>query len=368
MLLRYFGWDQHRGLHSIQGWIRLVGIVALAALAAFLVAAPSLLNSFYLRVLTEALIYGLLAMSIDVLAGYTGLSTLGQAGIFGVSAYVAGYLSARMDQPMYVAFPAGILGALLISIVFGAVAIRTSGIYFLMITLAQGMIIWGLAYRWNAVTGAENGIRGIHRPEILGDYWRYYYVVLVSFVVLCALMYRVVNSPFGLTLKGIRESESRMRTLGYNVALHKFLGFTVAGALAGIAGGFYVYHNNFVSPATVEFGRSAEGLLMTILGGVGTLFGPAIGSLVVVFTRHQVSLYTDRWPMIMGAIFVVTILLAPDGLVGGTRRLLARVSQTRREPGLTAYQSLAGQEMREEVSDPGEIVKREASSTATPVD
>lgn len=307
-------------------WIKIAGFVVVVA---FLVAAPNLLNSFYLRVLTEALIFGLLAMSIDILVGYTGLPTLGQAGIFGVSAYVVGYLTVRTGQPMYVAFPAGVLGALLVSIVFGVMAIRTSGIYFLMITLAQGMIVWGIAFRWTSVTGAENGIRSIHRPEVIGDYWQYYYVVLTAFALLSALMYRIVNSPFGLTLQGIRESESRMWTLGYNVLLHKLLGFMVAGFFAGIAGAFYVYHNNFVGPTAVEFARSAEGLLMTILGGVGTLFGPAIGSAVIIFTRNQISLYTDRWPMVMGAIFVATILLAPDGLVGGTRRLLARVTRPR---------------------------------------
>lgn len=313
-------------------WIKLIGFVALVAVAVFLLAAPRLLNSFYLRVLSEALIYGLLAMSIDILVGYTGLAPLGQAGIFGVSAYVVGYLAAKMGQPMYVTIPAGIAGAFLISLIFGAMAIRTSGIYFLMITLAQGMIVWGLAYRWDKVTGAENGIRGIHRPDMIGEYWKYYYVVLVAFVLLSALMYRIVNSPFGLTLKGIREGERRMRTLGYNVALHKFLGFVVSGVFAGIAGAFYVYHNNFVSPTTVEFARSAEALLMVILGGTGTLFGAVIGSVVITLSRHQISLYTDRWPMIMGAIFVVTILFAPDGLVGGARRLLGRVLPARRGP------------------------------------
>lgn len=300
--------------------------VVLALLALFLLAAPNLLNSFYLRVLTEALIFGLFAMSIDILVGYTGLSTLGHAGIFGVAAYVAGYLAARAGQPMHVTVPAGVLGALLASVVFGAVAVRTSGIYFLMITVAEGMIVWGLAFRWTSVTGAENGIRGIQRPEILGEYWRYYYVILVTFVLLYLVMRRIVNSPFGLTLQGIRESESRMRTLGYNVTLHKFLGFVTAGLFAGVAGSLYVYHNNFVGPTAVEFARSAEGLLMAILGGVGTLIGPALGSLVIVFTRNQISLYTDRWPMVLGAIYVITILVAPDGLVGGGRRLLARLT------------------------------------------
>jgi len=358
-------------------WIKLIGFVVLGAVAVFLVGAPRLLNSFYLRALSEALIYGLLAMSIDILVGYTGLATLGQAGIFGVSAYVVGYLAARMGQPMYVTIPAGILGAFLVSLVFGAMAIRTSGIYFLMITLAEGMIVWGLAYRWDSVTGAENGIRGISRPGVIGEYWKYYYVVLIAFLLLSALMYRIVNSPFGLTLKGIREGERRMRTLGYNVALHKFLGFVVSGVFAGIAGAFYAYHNNFVSPTTVDFALSAEALLMVILGGTGTLFGAVIGSVVITLSRYQISLYTDRWPMVMGAIFVVTILFAPDGQVGGTRRLLGGGLPVRRGPiperdevpGRGDQQPAIARKARKGVmTEHSEVLKSESGGSTAPID
>lgn len=274
-----------------------------------------------------------------------------------MAAYVAGYLAARAGQPMYVTVPAGVLGALLASVVFGAVAVRTSGIYFLMITVAEGMIVWGLAFRWTSVTGAENGIRGIQRPEILGEYWRYYYVILVTFVLLYLVMRRIVNSPFGLTLQGIRESESRMRTLGYNVTLHKFLGFVTAGLFAGVAGSLYVYHNNFVGPTAVEFARSAEGLLMAILGGVGTLIGPALGSLVIVFTRNQISLYTDRWPMVLGAIYVVTILAAPDGLVGGGRRLAAWLAARGVDRPATAEVAADPQGTGKEVREPSETMQ-----------
>lgn len=303
-------------------WIK---IVAALVVLGFLLAAPNLLNSFYLRVLGEVLIFGMLAMSINILLGFTGLATLGQAALFGVGTYVVGYLTTKMGQPMTISVPAGILGTLFVTAIFGLMAIRTSEIYFLMITLAQGMIIWGLAFRWNSVTNAENGIRGISRPEILAEYSTYYYLVLIVLVVVLALIYRIINSPFGLALKGIRESEGRMRTLGYNVALHKYLGFLVAGFFAGLAGSLYAFHNNFVSPTTVEFSRSAQALLMVILGGTGTMLGPLIGSLVITFGQHQLSLYTDRWPVIMGAIFVVTILAAPGGFVGAWRRLSGRL-------------------------------------------
>jgi branched-chain amino acid transport system permease protein len=175
------------------------------------------------------------------------------------------------------------------------------------------------------VTNAENGIRGIQRPEWLAEYSSYYYLILIVTLIVLALIYRIINSPFGLTLKGIRESEGRMRTLGYNVTLHKFLGFLVAAFFSGLAGSLYAFHNNFVSPTTIEFARSAESLLMVILGGSGTMLGPLIGAFVVTFGQHQFSLYTDRWPMIIGAIYVVTILTAPDGFVGAWRRLSTRL-------------------------------------------
>ena len=144
---------------------------------------------------------------------------------------------------------------------------------------------------------------------------------MVVVALTAAAMYVVVKSPFGLTLQGIREGERRMKALGYNVPLHKWLAFVLAGFFSGIAGILYVYYNNFVSPATVEFARSAEGLLMVILGGSGTFIGPLIGSTIITTVRHQISLYTDRWLMILGAIYVFTIMVTPGGIVRGAQQL-----------------------------------------------
>ena len=333
-------------------WIKLIAILALLALA---VAVPQLTTSFYVNLVSEVMIYGLLAMSIDILAGFTGLTPMGHAGIFGISAYVVGYLLTKTGTPVYLAIPIGIVASTVAAGLFAVIAIRTSGVYFLMVTLAEGMIVWGIAYRWASVTGAENGIRGIPRPDFVHEYWQFYYLVLIVFVLAAAVMYRLVSSPFGLTLKGIRESESRMRTLGYNTMLHKFIGFAVTGFFAGIGGGLYALYNRFVSPSTVEFARSAEGVLMVIVGGVGTLFGPVVGAAVVIFTRNIISLYTSRWPTVMGLIFVVTILFARDGLVGGGRRLFIRI---------LALRQPSAQPAEEVMSAPSEShEKREASMT-----
>ncbi|GIX47552.1 MAG: branched-chain amino acid ABC transporter permease [Candidatus Tectimicrobiota bacterium] len=286
--------------------------------------APLYLPAFYLRLLTESLIYAMFAMSIDLLAGYAGLVTLGHAGIFGISAYLVGYLTARLGLPMHVTFPCGVLGAVGASLLFGIMAVRTSGVYFLLITMAQGMIVWGLAFRWTSVTGSENGIRGILRPDALATQQAYYYVILGAFVLVAFLLVRLVRSPFGLSLLGLRENEARLRALGYSVWLHRLLAFLVSGCFAGIAGAFYAFHNNFVSPDAVHFVLSGQGLLMVILGGAGTLVGPVVGAGVFIFLRNVVSLYTDRWPMVLGALFVLTVLLAPQGLVGLARQLLRR--------------------------------------------
>ncbi len=307
-------------------WVKWLAVLAALAFALLI---PKLLSSFYVDLLSQVLIYGLLAMSIDLLAGYTGLVPLGHAGIFGIAAYVVAYLMTKDNTSAYLAVPLGVVASTFAAAVFALLAIRTTGIYFLMVTLAEGMIVWGVAYRWSSVTNAENGISGIVRPAMVSGSLPFYYLVLIVFIILLAAMYRLVNSPFGLTLKGIRESESRMSMLGYNTTLHKFIGFTATGIFAGLGGALYALYNGFVSPVTVDFTTSAEAVLMVIVGGVGTLIGPVVGAGVIIFSQDIISLYTSRWTTVMGLIFVITILFARDGIVGGLRRLFVRLTARR---------------------------------------
>jgi len=194
-----------------------------------------------------------------------------------------------------------------------------------MITLALGMVVWGLAFRWVSMTKGDNGIAGVPRPE-LGLPWSmaaplpFFYVVLVAALLAWALLGLLVRSPFGLTLQGIRESESRMRALGYNVWLHKYLAFVLSGAFAGFAGVFWAYYNGFVSPVDVQLVTSVETLLMVALGGPGTLAGPALGAALIVFLKNFVSVYTKRWLLILGAVYIGVILFAPRGVLGAFRR------------------------------------------------
>ena len=305
------------------------GLGAGAVIAAGLCALPALAPSYYLHLLTLTFCYGIMAMSLDLLVGYTGLASLGHAAYFGVAGYTVGAVATTLGWGFWPAAGTGLLIAAGTAALFGLLAIRATGPYFLIITLALGQIVWGLAYRWVSVTGGDNGLRGIARPVLaaglgLGRIQSFYYFAMAVTLVAALLMYLVVTSPFGLTLRGIRESESRMRVLGYNVFLHKYLAFIIAGTFSGLAGVLYAYYNGFVSPADVHLVASANALLMVILGGTGTLFGPLVGSALLVFLQNMLSGVTQRWLTILGAILVLAVMYAPRGVVGAARTLLAR--------------------------------------------
>jgi len=297
---------------------RLLGVVAaLGGLALVPVVFPGYRTSLA----TEMLIFATLAMSIDILAGYTGRTPLCHGAIFGVATYVVLYYVTVMQGSPWVGVLLGVLAATAVAIVFALLAIRTSGVYFLLLTLALGMIVWGVCLRWTSVTGGENGLRGSVRPQWLADPANLYYFMLAAGAIMTLAMWRFVNSPFGLTLKGIRENETRMRTLGYDVSLHLFIGFTVSGFFAGVSGALYAFFNSFVSPSTVGLAQSVEGLLMAIVGGVGTLFGGLIGAALIIGLENVVSAYTERWSLVLGLMFIFTMILAPEGVLGKLSQL-----------------------------------------------
>jgi branched-chain amino acid transport system permease protein len=265
------------------------------------------------------MIYGILALSLNLLLGYTGLPSLGHTAYLGIGAYTVAIVLTKLHlSPLHASLIAltvtTVSGAL-----FGLLALRARGVYFLMITLALAMLVWGLAYRWVSVTAGDNGISGILRPTIgpwsLKDITNYYYFVFIIFSVCFFTIYRLVQAPFGKTLIGIKESESRMRTLGYNVWLHKYICFVIASFFGGVSGVLFIFYNGFISPPTLEVTSNMETLLMVALGGPGTIAGPFIGAFVIVLLKNFVSVYTGRWLFILGAIYVLTILYAPKGLL-----------------------------------------------------
>lgn len=291
-------------------------LILLAVAIGVGIALPYMVGSFLVGLATLALIGGLFSMSIDLLGGFTGLITLGQAGISAAAGYGVGYMANRVGADHPTQILAGLAVGLAVSAIFGVMAMRSDGVYFIMITLAQGMIVWGLSIRLNRITGAENGLTGISRPAGIQIYWQYYWFVLAVVLVCSLLLYIIVRSPFGSALRGVRESETRMRMLGYNTSGQKFYVFMVAGFFATIAGILLVYLNEFISPSAAHLTASAIGVLQAILGGLGTLVGPMVGSFILVLIRNIVSQYLERWPTLMGLIFIVVILFARRGIVG----------------------------------------------------
>jgi branched-chain amino acid transport system permease protein len=290
-------------------------LVALGVVAPFT-------NSFVILLIIRALVLGILAMSLDLLLGFTGLPSLGQAAYLGVGAYLTAILATKygfgLGWGFWLVVGFGILLGAATAAFFGLFAIRAGGVYFLMITLALGQCIWGLAYRWNSLTGGDNGLNLPGRPQFgidLSNDLTYFYVVFGFFVATLAILYTLVRSPFGRSLEGIREREMRMRILGYNTWLHKYIAFIIAGGFGGLAGVLWAHANGHVSPEDVVLTTSVDALLMVVLGGSGTLIGGAIGAGVVVFVREYLSTLVPWWQYVLGGIYVLAILYLPGGLM-----------------------------------------------------
>jgi branched-chain amino acid transport system permease protein len=287
--------------------------------AVFLLAAPPFLSAYWVGLLTQVVILGILAMSLDLLIGYTGLPSLGHAGFFGIAAYGVGILSTTYQAGVVASIAGGFVAGTALAALFGLIVSHVRDVYFLMITMALGMVLWGLSFRWIPVTGGDNGISGIPRLEALIGLPAtgpvpFYYLALVVFAVCTALMIVLVKSPFGLTLQGIREREPRMRSLGFNTWLHSYVSYVSAGAFASVAGIMWAYYNGFVSPTYLDLTASSELFLMVTLGGPATLIGPVIGAGAIVILKNVMSAYTARWLLILGMVYIATILFAPQGL------------------------------------------------------
>lgn len=304
----------------------LVG-VALALLV--LAVLPQFLGTYYVGLMALVLIFGIFALSLDLLLGQCGLPSLGHAASFGTAAYVAGYISLKVVNNFPISFVAALFAAGAIAAIFGLLVLRTRGIYFLMITLALGQVLFGIALKWKSVTGGDDGLPGVPRPNLgiipwdLTNVNSYYYFTFCFFVLACVLMYLLIRSPFGHSLRGIRESESRMLALGYNVWAHQYLAFIIAGLFAGLAGILFVHYNNIVNPRDLHLLTSANVLLMVILGGAGTFIGPILGAAVIVVLQNDlIPRFTDRWTLVLGIIYVLVIMLAPGGLMGPLKKRL----------------------------------------------
>jgi branched-chain amino acid transport system permease protein len=299
--------------------------IAIAVAVVALVTVPYWVSGiYYINVASQILFFAIFALGLNVLVGYGGLVSLGHAGLFGIAAYATGY----MLQLGY-GHPAAIVVALVIGVasmaLYAVLSLRSTGIGFIMITLALGEILWGLAYRWISITGGDNGISLHGRPAPFGyesnSASAFYYVTLVVFAVAVATVAIFVRSPLGAALMGTRDQPRRMNALGYHVWMIRFWACMISGLLTAVSGILFVYYTQFISPQTLALTSSAEVLLMVISGGAGTMLGPIVGAGLVVVFKSVVSGFVERWNFLLGAIFVAIVILMPEGLVPGTARL-----------------------------------------------
>jgi branched-chain amino acid transport system permease protein len=304
---------------------KILAVAAVLVVLAFIIPHS---NSFVVLLATRALVFAILAMSVDILLGFAGMASLGQAAYFSVGAYLTAILATKYQFGLGWDFWLVVLLAMLLgaatAALFGLFAVRATGVYFLMVTLALGQCVWGLAYRWQSLTNGDNGINVSTRPNFgldLNNEQTFFFLVFAFFTVILLALYVVARSPFGRSLEGIRERELRMRVLGYNTWLHKYIALIIAGAIGGLSGVLWAFTNGLVSPDTAVLTTSVDALLMVVLGGAGTLVGGAIGSAIVFGLREYLSTLVPWWQYVLGGVYVLTILYLPMGLMGLPARL-----------------------------------------------
>lgn len=286
---------------------------------------------YYRSVIIEVMIFGLFAMSLDLLLGYTGMPSFGHAAYFGLGAYGAAFMASsdpralNLTSNLLVIVPVVVLFVALFALFVGFFAIRTSGIYFLMTTLAAAQMLFSIFNRWSNVTGGSDGLQSVANAELgIGPLSYafsplripYYFLTLVFLLLSWYLMRRIINSPFGCTLQGIRENEGRMKALGYNTFNYKLASFVIAGAFAGLAGVLQAHFFKGATPTILSLTTSGDSMIALVIGGSGSLVGGLLGSFVVKMFPLVVSSYTDRWQLFEGLVFILFVMFAPNGIWG----------------------------------------------------
>jgi branched-chain amino acid transport system permease protein len=301
----------------------------LLVIAASLASLPLWAPRFWIYIATQALIFAIFAMSLDLLVGYAGLPSFGHAAFYGVGAYACALLAMGHVDGLVPLLVAGALASGLAALPIGMLSLRTSGIYFLMLTLAFGQMLWGLAVNWTSLTRGTDGIIGIPRPTLPGldalnislyERGPFFILCLVAAIVVFVFLEVLARSPFGKTLEGIRENDRRMRALGFPIFRYRLAAFVVAGAVAGISGSLAAMSNGFATPDLLYWTLSGLALIALVVGGTRSLVGPFVGAFIVLFAQLGLSTYVDRWELLLGALFIAFVLFLPRGLVGLVRR------------------------------------------------
>ncbi|HME45153.1 MAG TPA: ABC transporter permease [Syntrophorhabdales bacterium] len=281
---------------------------------------PIILPTYYVRLFTLALIWSIFAMSLDLILGLGGIVSLGHAVFFGICAYTIGLTALRLTSSIFLQIGAALFSCAFAALVLGWLLLRSRGVYFMMLTIAFSEVFRAIAHSWRSVTGGGDGLANIPRPAWMTSVETFYYCAFLVCVAVLLFLRFFRRSRMGMALVGIRESEKRMTSLGYNIDRVKLISFIVAGGLGGVAGLLYVYFNGYVSPEYFSVDTSAQAITMIIFGGAGTLIGPIIGAFFVVYVKNILSTVTERWTLILGALFVLMVIAAPSGVAGLWRR------------------------------------------------
>ena len=303
--------------------------IALALFAAVALLLPFVAGDFYVNLASQIFIAAIFALSLNLLVGFGGMTSLGHASYLGVAAYISALMTTRYGFGHGAAALISILGTVAMAAFFGLIALRATGLGFLMITLALSQVLWGLAYRMSGITNGDNGIAGLTRPAPFGISLEspaaFYWFSLLAAIIAFVMMTIFVSSAFGSSLKGVRDQPRRMAALGFNPWMIRWITFVYAGFWGGIAGLLYVYYNKYIHPTSLSTTSSAEALLGVIAGGSGTLAGPAVGATLVLLLKNYASAYVERWNMLLGLVFLFIVLVMPTGIVPGLQKLASRL-------------------------------------------
>ncbi|SDH93245.1 amino acid/amide ABC transporter membrane protein 2, HAAT family [Alteribacillus persepolensis] len=294
--------------------------VKFIAVLVLIAAAPFFLPLFHINLLSEILILAIFALSLNVMMGYAGMVSLGHAAFFGTGAYAAGIMAQNASANMIFTLAGAVVLSLVLAGIVGLFCMKVSGFYFLMLTLAFSQMVYSFVYQANQWTGGSNGLSGIPSPVLFGfsfsnSVWVYYLIGLIFLLIFAGLRV-LVKSPFGQILIGIRENETRLKSMGYNTSMYKYAAFIISGVIGGMSGALYTYFNGFIAPSDVYWTMSGTVLIMVLVGGAGTMTGPVLGAALIVLLETVVAAYTDMWMLILGSVFIIFVIFFPSGIHG----------------------------------------------------
>jgi branched-chain amino acid transport system permease protein len=297
-------------VHGKKSILILFGVAGVFALV------PASLPRFYTYLTALIVTTGLLSTSLNFALGFGGIYQFHHAAFYGVGAYAAAVMITKLGFNPWLAFVVGPLVAAALGLVIGIICVRLSKLYFGMLQISLGSLVWVIIYRWYSFTGGDDGIHGISVPSMIGSSRGAYYFTIVVAGLSMYLMYRILRSPFGSTLQGIRDNPVRSQAVGVNVRLHQLIAIMIAGFFGGVAGVLFIVVDNSVFPNMLFWTLSLEITIMALLGGWFTFLGPMLGAAIIVSLRTFVSAYTEYWTLVLGIVLMLVILFLPEGVLG----------------------------------------------------